>query len=313
MPNDAMRVLSAIRAHYWAILPEYLDAIDAIALRAFEAGSLVQVAGDGHQERLQASLSAVAAVGSPLAGASMSTIRDGVAVVPVFGPIFPRATMLNSSAGGTSLDAILRDLRVAMADGDVERIVMVFDTPGGVVSGLGEAALAIRSATKPVSAFVTGMAASAGYWLASQAREIVVDPSAMVGNIGVVVSVARQVQPGADGRILHEIVSSNAPMKRPDPATEEGLAAWREMLDAAEAVFIGDVAAGRGVSEAKVRKDYGRGATIAAARAVEIGMADRIGTLESVLKTTRVSGASRGRAQQSRASAEVDMRRRAAQ
>ncbi|WP_127104361.1 S49 family peptidase [Pararhodobacter zhoushanensis] len=313
MPDSLQRVLGAIHSHPWAIMPDYLAAIEAIAMRAFETGALAAVAEDGHQARLAADMTAIAATGTPLAGATMSTVRDGTAVIPVFGPIFPRATMLNSSAGGTSLDGIMRDFRVAQADADVSRIVLMIDSPGGVVSGLGEAAAAIRGSAKPVTAFVTGLGASAAYWLASQASEIVLDSSAQVGSIGVAFSMSRQVQPGADGRMNYEIVSSNAPNKRPDPTTDDGLAALQSELDGIESVFHADVAKGRKVSVATVRSEFGRGATVAARRAVELGMADKIGTLEGVLKGARGAGGKVVGGQRARLAAEMQLRRLAAQ
>jgi ClpP class serine protease len=305
-------LLAAIRAQPWAILPEYLDAIEAIALRAFEAAALDVVREDGHQARFAASLEAVAAVGTRLEGAAMSTVRDGRAVVPVLGPVFPRANMLNSSAEGTPLDALMRDFRVAEASSAVEQIVLLFDTPGGVVSGVSEAAAAIRGSAKPVVAFVTGQAASLGYWLASQASEIVMEPAAMVGSIGVVMSGSRQVQPGADGRQDYEVVSSGAPNKRPDMSTEEGRAVVQAMVDEAEAVFFADVAAGRKVSVATVRNDFGRGGMMVAKAAVAAGMADRIGTLESVLTTARRTGTVNMGGRRALALAETETRRRAA-
>lgn len=305
-------LLAAIRGQVWAIEPEYLAAIEAIALRAYDAAALDVVREDGHQARLAASVAAVAAVGGPLQGAGLSTVRDGRAVVPVLGPIFPRANALNSSAEGTPLDALMRDFRVAESSSAVEEIVMLFDTPGGVVSGLGEAALAIREASKPVTAFVTGHAASAGYWLASQAREIVLEPAAMVGSLGVVMSGNRQMQPGADGRMDFEVVSSGAPYKRPDMSTDEGRAVIQAMVDDAEAVFFADVAAGRRVSLATVRNDFGQGGMMMAKAAVSAGMADRIGTLESVLKTARRTGTAPVGGRRALAAAETETRRRAA-
>lgn len=281
--TDLQRVRAAILAQPWAILPDYLAGIEALAERAMQADALAWLERDGHAARLAGGLEAVASVGSRLEGARMSTVRDGTAVVPVFGPIFPRVNMLNSSAGGTALDAIMADLRVAQASTAVERILMVFDTPGGVVSGLGEAAVAIRESAKPITGFVTGIAASAGYWLASQAAELVLEPAGSVGSIGVVMSMSRQVQPGSDGRQAYEITSSGAPRKRPDPSTDEGRAAIQEELDAIEGVFVGDVAAGRKKSPAYVRREFGQGGMVPAARAVEVGMADRIGTLEATL------------------------------
>jgi len=312
MQDDLSRVLAAIRGQPWAIMPDYLGAIEAIATRAFNAGALQSVAADGHAARLDDGLHAVAAVGSRLEGARMSTVRDGAAVLPVFGPIFPRATMVSSSAGGAALDAIMRDFRVALADPDVTQIVMLFDSPGGVVSGLGEAAEAIRASVKPVTAFVTGQCASAAYWLASQATTIVLEPAASVGSIGVMLSGSRQVAPDASGNRGFDVISTHAPMKRPDPDTDDGRAAMQVSVDEAEAVFMADVAKGRKVSVATVRSEFGRGGMVVAKTAVELGMADQVGTLEGVLSKARVPGDKKAGGQRAPFSAQVEMRRRAA-
>lgn len=313
MRNELTALVAAIRSQPWAILPDYLEAIEAIAARALDADVLARIGADGHIDRLEQTLGAVASVGTRLEGSAMSTVRDGTAVVPLIGAIYPRSNMISASTDGTSLDGYMRDLRVAQASADVDRIVTLVDSPGGVVSGLGEAAETLRASAKQITAFVTGNAASAAYWLASQATDIVMDRAAMVGSIGVVASMSRQESPDQNGRRGYEIVSTGAPMKRPDPGTEEGRAAIQKDIDAIEAVFIADVAAGRGVSAARVRADFGQGAMVTAQRAVEVGMADRIGTLESLLQRsepgrTRTSVAGR----RARASAEIETRRRAA-
>lgn len=311
MRNDVAALISAIRAQPWAIMPEYLEAIEAIAVRALDADVLKLVAGDGHADRMQGNLQAVAAVGTKLEGSRSSTVRNGNAVIPMIGTIFPRASMINASTGGTSLDALMHDLRVAEASADVQRHVLLVDSPGGVVSHVGEAAEMMRALSKPVTAYVAGMGASLAYWLASQATEIVMDRSASVGSIGVVASTSRQEGADQNGRRTYEIVSSHAPMKRPDLTTEEGRASVQAEVDAIEAVFFADVAAGRSVTLERVRSDFGRGAMVNAARAVEVGMADRIGTLESVLQDPGRTRANRG-GSRARAAAELETRRRAA-
>ncbi|MDD9733113.1 S49 family peptidase [Mameliella sp. AT18] len=313
MTNDLNALVAAIRAQPWAIMPEYLEAIEAIAVRAFDEDVLARVAGDGHEAHLEQARMAVAAMGRPMEGASISMLRGNVAVVPMIGTIFPRASMVGASTGGTDLATIMRDMRVAWANEDVERIVMLVDSPGGVVSGLGEAAETLRASPKPITAFVTGFAASAAYWLASQAGAIVMDRSAAVGSIGVIASTTRQEAPDGNGRRGYEIVSSGAPLKRPDPSTEEGRAAIQTQVDAIESVFVDDVAAGRGVSAARVRADFGRGAMVDAAGAISAGMADRIGTLEAELgqDTGRTRATRPGR--RARAAADIETRRRAAE
>lgn len=312
MRNDVAALISAIRAQPWAIMPEYLEAIEAIAIRALDADVLQLLARDGHAESMDTSRMAVAALGTRLEGSRGSTVRNGAAVVPMIGTIFPRASMIGASTGGTSLDALMHDVRVAQASADVDRIVMLIDSPGGVVSHVGETADMLRASTKPITAFVTGMGASLAYWLGSQASEMVLDRSASVGSIGVVATTSRQEGPDASGRRSYEVVSSGAPMKRPDVSTEEGRAAVQADVDAIEAVFMADVAAGRRVSIERVRESFGRGAMVPAARAVEAGMADRIGTLEGVLQQS--SGRTRAKTGGSRAlaAADVETRRRAA-
>lgn len=307
-----LALLAAIRQQVWAITPEYLAAIEALAMRAYEHPALMQVAVDGHQARLSAHLEAVAAVGTRLDGTSTATVRDGVAVLPVFGPIFPRASMISASTDGTSLDVLMRDFRAAQASSAVDRVVMYFDTPGGTASGLAEAAGAIRAAVKPVTAFVGGMAASAGYWLAAQASEIVTEPAGILGSIGVAMSSEKQVQPDADGRMTVAMVSSGAPYKLPDLDTDDGRASRQQLLDAAEAVFHADVAKGRKVSVATVRNDFGRGGVMLGADAVAAGLADRIGTLESVLKGSRAGARVNVGRSRATAAAQVQARRVAA-
>lgn len=313
MKQELSAVISAIRSQPWAILPDYLAAIEAIALRALDSEVLERLAKDGHAAQVQNSLEAVAALGTRLEGSKVSMVRNGVAVVPLVGAIYPRSNMVSASSGGTSLDTVMRDMRVAWASADVERVVMLIDSPGGVVSGLGEAAEMLRAGGKPMTSFVTGMAASAAYWLGSQAGEIVLDRAASVGSLGVVASLSRQEAVDGNGRRHYEVVSSGAPFKRPDPSTDEGRAAIQREVDAIEGVFFADVAAGRRVAEGVVREQFGKGGMVSASEAVRVGMADRIGTLEGVLsqgsgsnRTTVVGG-------RSRASAEIETRRRAAQ
>lgn len=316
MKPEAAAVIAAIRATPWAIVPEYLEAIEAIAARALDSAALERLAADGHAASMDGARAAVAAVGRELPGSRMSKFRDGAAVIPMVGTIMPRASLIGASTGGTSLDSLMHDVRVAERAEDVERIVLLVDSPGGMVSALGEAADSLRATAKPITAFISGMGASAAYWLASQAGEIVMDRSASVGSIGVVATTSRQEGPDQNGRRAYEVVSSGAPMKRPDVTTDEGRAAVQAEVDAIEAVFVADVAAGRGVSVEQVRRDFGRGAMVAAAQAVAAGMADRIGTLEGVLmaygKEPRRTGKTTG-GRRALAAAEITVRRLSAE
>jgi ClpP class serine protease len=109
----------------------------------------------------------------------------------------------------------------------------------------------------------------------------------MVGSIGVVAAIPKQVQPGTDGYVDIEIVSSNAPNKRPDPESEDGASQIRGMLDAIEGEFIADVARGRGITAAKVKSDFGQGGMLMGAAAVIAGMADKVQSQEASFNALR--------------------------
>lgn len=267
-------VLTAIRSQPWAIMPGYLAAIEAIALRALDNPAVLAVKEDGHKER---HLTAVAAMGSRAPGTRGSMLRDGVGMLPVLGPIFPRANIITEYSGGTSLDVAAADLRALQASPDVRNILMVIDSPGGAVAQVNDFGRMVAASEKPISVHVTGLCCSAAYWIGSQAKGgISMDPTGVVGSIGVLISTSYQVEPDSEGRRDLDIASSNAPNKRPDLSTEEGQAQIRQMLDGIEEIFIQNVARGRGVSEATVRSDFAQGGTLTGKAAKAAGMVDRI-------------------------------------
>jgi len=268
------RILAAIRSVPWAIMPGYLEAIEALAMRALEHPAVQAVADDGHAER---HFAAIAQMGERISGTRSAAIRNGVGALPIMGPILPRAAMMNpSGAGAVALDHLAADWRVLQAEKSVRKIMLVVDSPGGVTTDVAAFARLVAQSSKPVVAHVTGMGCSAAYWVISGASEISIDPTAMVGSIGVMMGGSVQEGPDQAGRREVAVVSKNAPNKRPDLTTEEGRAAVRETVDAIEDVFIAAVARGRGVTEAAVRSDFGQGGVRAGVGAVEHRMADRV-------------------------------------
>lgn len=266
-------ILAAIRSQPWAILPGYLEAIEAVAVRVMEHPALLAVERDGHIER-QAEASA--RMGERAPGTRSASLRDGVGAIPLFGPIFPRSNMMTLS-GATALDAVAGDLRALEASSDVRQVLMVVDSPGGAVAGVNDFGRLVANFSKPIAVHVAGMCCSAAYWIASQASGgISLDPTGVVGSIGVLMSTSYQEGPDPSGRRSVDIASSNAPNKRPDLSTEEGRAQIRQMLDGIEAIFIQNVARGRGVTEATVRNEFGAGGTKTGAQAKDAGMVDRV-------------------------------------
>lgn len=206
--------------------------------------------------------------------------------VPMTGPIFPRPNMLTKFFGvGVALSDFAQDLKAIIANSEIDSVVLNIDSPGGSVTGVNETANMIKAATsmKPITAYVSGTGASAAYWLASAASEVVLDPTSRVGSIGVVVAHSKS----DDGSI--EIVNSASPNKRPDPTTEQGRGIIVSQLDELANVFIEAVAVNRKVPTMTVMNDFGKGGIVVGQRAVSLGMADRLGSLDELIQNTNIN------------------------
>ena len=251
----------------WLILPAALETLLAVADR------------QGDPEALEARL------GRPLDNARRVTLRDGVAVVPVTGPIMRYANLFTRISGATSTQQLATDIQTALDDPKVRAIVLNIDSPGGQASGINELADLIYAARrqKPVKAYIGGTGASAAYWLASAASEVVVDDTAVVGSIGVVVEVAVEPAAKEGSPQRYTLVSRNAPNKRPDLATEDGRAKIVEMIDALGEVFVSKVARNLNVSAENVPAMGDSGGVRIGAAAVAAGLAHRLGSLETLI------------------------------
>lgn len=284
-----MRVFDAVAGYPWAIKPEWLHFIAAAAQRAVVSAPVERPTWAEPE-----SLHMVG--GTLLEGARRTIVRDGVAVVPIMGPLMPRANAFEQISGATSLQLLALDLGLAARNPDVKSILLEVDSPGGSAFGPGEFADLVRETaqSKRVVAYVGGMAASAAYWVASATDEIVANKGAMLGSIGTVVRLMVQEGPDRDGFRDFEIVSGNAENKRPDPREDSGLEEIRREIDAIEAIFLEAVARNRNMSVEQVIEAGRRGGVQIGADAVRAGLADRIGTFEDVLAELAGRGAAAG-------------------
>lgn len=277
------RINEAIVSTVWAIIPEALEGIIAVLERDFSNPAYIRMKEKAVEAgRWPPNPEALAIPGAKRAeGIPGAFQRENVAFIPVMGPIIPHSSFFSEVSGVTSVDSIGAALRAAERNPDVAAIGMVHDSPGGAVPGIHELAGKISSAKKPVEAFVYGSSASASYWLATGARSITTSRTGILGSIGVA-AVAR-VQQGNDinGDRRVEIVSTNAPNKRPDLTTEAGAATLRAVLDEIESVFVGDVAKNMKVTREKVIADFGRGGLLVGQKAVDAGMAHGVSTFEA--------------------------------
>lgn len=229
---------------------------------------------------------AVAAkLGRELQNSYRLEMRDGIAVLPVVGPLFRYANLFTQVSGASSYELLAKDFTQAVENPDVKAIVLNIDSPGGEVNGCAEFADMIHEArgVKPIVAYASGDAASGAYWIAAATDEIVVSKTSALGSIGVV-----GVYRGNKGEDAVEVVSSQSPYKRLDPDTDDGRARLQKRIDAMADVFVDAVAKYRGVASSHVQNHYGSGDVFIGDAAVKQGLADRIGSFEKLL--SEISG-----------------------
>jgi signal peptide peptidase SppA len=178
----------------------------------------------------------------------------------------------------TDYSAIRATVRRALADPSVKTIDLVVDSPGGSVLGLPETADVIHKANriKPVRAFVTGIAASAAYWLASQASTITLTPSGEVGSVGVLdlhADISKALD--ASGVKITAVTAGEHKVERAPftPLSDAAKAHMQTGVDAWYGDFLSAIRRGRGV-RAHAGSTFGGGRMLRAPDALLSGMVD---------------------------------------
>lgn len=278
-----LHLLSTFRSMPWALEPSVMALVCGIVDR-WASGA-----------RLSAEDIAAAIGDSPEAAArradqSRAMSGGGVAVMPVYGVLAHRAySVANTSRPLTSTEALAATFRAAVADPDVGTIVLDVDSPGGSVFGVQEFADTIAAARgqKRIVAVANSTAASGAYWIASQADQIVVTPSGMVGSIGVIVPHTDLSEAYAKEGIKRSYITYGrykAEGNDAGPLDDEARTHLQSLVDTYGAAFTRAVAKGRGLPVETVRGPaFGEGRMRLAREAVAAGMADAEGTLEEVV------------------------------
>lgn len=267
-----------VRDTPWAMLPAAFARMREIVVMRLSGARF-------DDEELQARLEAARSRTRRTSGAG------GVAVIPIHGVIVPRATLFTEFSGGTSMTGLQQMLSQAMADEDVGSILLDVDSPGGSVELVPETAAMIREARKrkPIVAIANTDAASAAYHLASQASEIVVTPSGLVGSIGVFAAhqdFSKQLeQEGVSVTLVHagKFKVEGNPF---EPLSDEARGSLQALVDDFYGMFVNDVAKGRGVKVSDITREdssFGQGRVVTAGDAVKAKLADRVATFDETL------------------------------
>lgn len=210
---------------------------------------------------------------------------DFTAVIPVMGVLMRREGTFQPYI--TDVDDVRAAVNAAANDPKVRNIVMVIDSPGGSVEGLHELGQAVASAakSKPVIAQVEGMAASAGFYIASQASKVFAGPADTVGSIGTVLVVTDMSKMAEQMGIRVVVISTGEFKGTGTPGTEltDSQEAYLQgIVDAYFADFKQAVRKGRKMSKEDVDA-AADGRIFMAKDALRMGLIDGISSLEQTL------------------------------
>lgn len=215
------------------------------------------------------------------------TTADGVAIIPVLGSLINRGGWLDAMSGITSYEKLKFQIAAAARDNDVTSIILDIDSPGGEAVGAFEVGDVVHQAAqvKEVVAIVNGMAASAAYAVAAGANRIITTSSGISGSVGVVMLHADYSVALANKGVKPTLIHAGA--RKVDgnpyqPLTDGVKAELKAEIDRFYDLFVTSVAVGRaGMTEDAIRATEAR--TYIGADAVAVGLADAVGSFESVL------------------------------
>ncbi len=227
------------------------------------------------------------------------SVKDGVGIITVTGSLVNRGAWIGASSGLTSYEGISHQLKTVESDDSVHSLIIDGHSPGGEATGAFEVAALVRqvAAKKKVVAVVNGQACSAMYAIASGATEIVTTETGVSGSIGVVMLHAdyskwlakEGVEPTLIFAGAHK-VDGNPFAPLPADVRDE----LQREVSAFYDLFVTTVAKGRGNRLTAEAARATEAKSFIGQAAVDAGVADRLGTFESVLseltKSARASG-----------------------
>ncbi|MBP7242403.1 S49 family peptidase [Amaricoccus sp.] len=220
--------------------------------------------------------------------AGYAVTDDGIAVVPVLGPLLTRGDWLTSLLGATDYGTLGGTLEAAFTDPSARAVVLELDSPGGEVGGLFDLVDRIgalrESSGRPLWAVASEAALSAAYAIASAADRLYVTRTAEIGSIGVVA--AHVDASGADAIAGRKWTLVHAGARKTDgnshePLSDRAFAAIQADVDALHAELCALVARNRRMLPESVRAT--EAAIWRGPRAMAAGFADRLGTLDQAL------------------------------
>ncbi len=211
---------------------------------------------------------------------------SSIAVIPIHGTLVKRVLGMEAASGLTSYGGIAQEIDAALADPQVQGILLDIDSPGGEASGSFELARQIRHAAtqKPVWAVANDAAYSAAYALAASAQRLIVTETGGVGSIGVIALHIDQSVKDAQEGYRYTAVTAGAhknDFSPHHPLSDEAKAELQAEVDRLYGLFVEHVTAMRSLNADAVRAT--EAGLYFGANAITAGLADAVSSFETAL------------------------------
>lgn len=211
---------------------------------------------------------------------------DSIAVMELHGMLYSWET-----------EWLIRRIHAAEANPAICGIVLVIDGPGGMVSHIDMASRTIRECSKPTATVVTGVMASAHFWLGtSTGRTFIESPLCEVGSVGIVIthcSFRKFFE--LNGIDYREIYPDTADLKNKEVRVLEESGDESLIKEKAERIhkaFSDTVAANLGIAYDPELPLF-RGEMFQAEEAVSLGYIDQFGSLPDAARWVLAQATSR--------------------
>jgi len=219
--------------------------------------------------------------------------RSKVAMIDVTGLIVDAPAPGLLVKGENPVAAFVEALQRARDDDGVKAIVIRLNSPGGTVTAsdvMYREVLHFRDETqKPVVMLMSDLAASGAYYLACAGDTIIAHPTTITGSIGVIMQLFNFSEGMEKIGISADAVTSgpNKAMGSPfEPAQLEHREIFQNMVDEFYSRFRDVVLSNRQISEADIEW-VTDGRIVSGARAAEIGLVDRTGSLRDAFEEAK--------------------------
>jgi protease-4 len=184
---------------------------------------------------------------------------------------------LDNSTGAEIVDQI----QYAYNQPDIHAVVLIMDCPGGTINDTELVYLELNHlrARKPVVTMVQGLSASGSYYISMASDYILANPSAMVGNVGVIAQL-----PSVP--IIYEEIYSTGPYKFWGSSRD----AYVRQIDMMKKNFLQAVLLGRENKLSISDEQILRGEIYPASEAMQFGLIDGLGSQsEAIEKAAQIA------------------------